>query len=452
MRKGLPLALLALALPAAARAATFDLATEYRIRALTYKNLDLNRDTKNDRSLLSQQARLGFALKNIPLEGAPGGEDQTMEIAVRLQALGVAGSSTPLAAPFDRIADRYPNTAFTPFIENAYLKLNRLAGMPGDLVVGRQSFRLGSGLLLDDDGAGLTGLSGRWALPWWDMKTEAFVFTAANDQLGPNDLDVFGFSLELPTEGVWQLQQLIEKDRTTQRLPVNGCGAAGCLVGRATRWFSALRYQISYGPIVFDGEAVLQKGAATPTGPAPARNHITFNGNAQVLKAKWKQPFFKDKQGIARLLFARGSGDDPGTPTTDEAFFPSRGHRYDGLERSGFGEFFGATPYDAFGGHSTSTRSGLAAGNSGIVTVGIGVTPPAWRGVVLDIDYYLFQADRNSTGPHRTLGTELDLRLRYDIRDRLRLSASAAFFTAGPASNPTKGGSRRYMLEASGRF
>ncbi|MFH1723219.1 MAG: hypothetical protein ABII00_01220 [Elusimicrobiota bacterium] len=457
MNNRVPLLLFALAAAFAPRAeaASLDLTTEYRMRVLAYSNLSLNTEQPNNHSFISQSARLGFVLKNIHLTDARG-ESETLDIAIKLRALGVAGSTTPFATPFDRAADQYPDTSFVPFLENAYLAAHHLGGVPWDLTVGRQTFRLGTGLLLDDNGAGLTGISAKGDLPWGGIKTEGFMFQARNSQLGAvaNNLDVFGFTVEVPSEGTWQLHQLIEKDRTTQTAAPNGCGGAGCLVSGATRWFSSLRYRIAFGPLVFDGEAALQKGAATPTdapGVAAAQNHVTYDGNAQVFRAKWKQRFYRDVRGIARFTLARGSGDDPTTPTTDEAFFPSNGHRFDGLERAGIGEFFGATPYDAFGGQSTATASGLHRGVSGIIAVGMGVTPPAYRGIVMDLDYYLFQADRN-LGPDRTLGTEFDIRLRYDIRERFTLRASAALFNAGNASNVVKNSSRRYLFEAMGRF
>lgn len=442
-------ALLLFFTPAVLEAASFDVATEYRMRALSYTNLNLDSALANNHAFISQRARLGFALKDIQL-GERKGEPQTMEVAVRLHAVGVAGSTTPFLPPFDRIADHYPNASFVPFIENAYAKVRNLAGWNFDMTFGRQNITLGSGLLLDDDGAGMTGVTAAGGLPWLGMKGQAFILQAANRQVGANNLDVYGFSFDLPGEGVWQYNQLIEKDRATQALAVNGC-AGGCLVSRATRWFSSLRYQLHYGPMVFDGEAALEKGSADPTGPAPAPSGIKFNGNAEVVRAKWKQPLWGQTPGIVRLSLARGSGDDTSTPYTDEAFFPSSGHRFDGLERTGFGEFFAATPYDAFGGQSTATASGLRAGASGIVAVGLGATPPAYHGIVLDVDYFLFQADRN-LGHHRTLGTETDLRLRYDVGERFSLRATAALFTIGSASNPAQGSARRYMLEAFGRF
>lgn len=464
MRRSAPAFLLAL-LAAPASAANLDVSASYKMRALSYKNLafDTSDSKRNDRSFISNDARLGVAVRKIFLENR-GEEETTMDVGLVLRAIGVAGSSTTISPPFDRPASIYPSTSFTPYFENAYLRLKSPMGYPVEATFGRQTFKLASGLVLDDDGAGFTGVVLRGALPWWGMKVQGFVFQDKNPYFNaPNSLTLYGGSIDLPTEGTWQLYQLFERDQTEQT--VYGCTHSGnldplagntpvkgCRVSRATRSFTGLRYSLNYGPMVFDGEAVMQRGAATPTGPTPARNHITYKGDAQVVRAKWKQKLYKTGEGIARASVARGSGDRPDTNTTDEAFYPTRGHRYSGLERSGFGDYYGATPYDAFGGnYSTTTVSGLREGRSGILVVGVGYTPPAWRGWALDLDYYLFQTDRVNTGP-RALGREWDVRLRYQIQDTFTFSVSGAFFTAGSATNPAKNSARKYALEASGRF
>ncbi|MDP3541496.1 MAG: hypothetical protein Q8T11_03400 [Elusimicrobiota bacterium] len=457
MRRSLALAILFASASSAAHAASLDVTASYKMKAASYSNLHYDTNDRNNHSFITNDARLGIAVRRIPLE-TRGGEDTTMDLGIVLRSLGVSGSTSSVASPFDRVASYYPNADLTPFIENAYLKVHRLWGYPWEATFGRQSYRLGGGLLLDDDGAGLTGASARGELPWWNMKVEGFIFNDRNPlhASAPNSLDLAGVSVDLPGEGVWQLNQLIERDRAQQT--VYGCSytgnpqANGCLVSKAVRSFTGLRYQISYGPMVFDGEAAMQKGYATPTGPNPAGNHITYNGNAQVVRMKWKQSLWKTGQGIARMSVARGTGDDPGTATTDEAFFPSRGHRHNGLERTGFGELFAATAYDAFGGNfSTTTKSGLRNGASGLVVVGAGYTPPAYKGVTLDIDFFLYQAERISSGS-RTLGTEWDLRLRYPIRDQLQLAATMAYFRAGKFTDPGRSVARKYAFEASGRF
>ncbi|HXS99386.1 MAG TPA: hypothetical protein VN915_01810 [Elusimicrobiota bacterium] len=463
----LPLAVLLLAIAApGARAASLDVAASYKEKALEYRNLDLGA-AANNHSFVENNARLGIAVKRIVLD-TRGEEDTTLDVGLLLHALGVAGSSAAISVPFDRAAAYYPSTNLTPFIENAYVRVNRLWGEPITMTFGRQSYRLGSGLLLDDDGAGFTGATVRGEFPWAGLKGEAFLFQAKNPQAtGASDLTLAGFSLSLPTEGVWQLNQLFERDQTPQLAygcTFNGVGpngtdptqANGCAVSKAFRSFTSARYQISYGPLVFDGEAAKEKGVATPTGPNPAPNHITYSADAEVLRMKWKQSLYHTSgEGIARVSLARGSGDRGDTQTTDEAFYPSHGHRYDGFERSGFGDFYGATPYDAYGGnYSTTTKSGLPQGTSGISVVGAGFTTPAYHGFLIDIDGYLFQGTRaaNASGFGSTLGDELDLHLRYPIRDQFTLNVGMAYFKSGQITDPNKSIARRYSFEASGRF
>ena len=459
----LPLALVFLAIVApGAGAASLDVTASYKMKAVSYRNLDLGEDT-NNHSFLENNARLGIAVKKIVLD-PHGTSDTTLDLGLLLHAIGVSGSSTAVAVPFDRAAAYYPSSNLVPFIENAYIRVNRLWSDRLEMTFGRQSFRLGSGLLLDDDGAGFTGATVRGEFPWADIKGEAFLFQDKNPQAsGQSSLTLAGFSLSLPTEGVWQLNQLVERDASPQL--VYGCSFAGsaadpsqvngCAISKALRSFTSARYQISYGPLVFDGEAAMEKGVATPTGPNPAPNHITYNGDAEVVKMKWKQSLYHTGEGIARVTLARGSGDNGSTKTRDEAFYPSHGHRYDGFERSGFGDFYGATPYDAFGGnYSTTTKNGISPNASGITVVGGGFTTPTFRGFLIDIDGFLYQATRasSSSGFGSTLGDELDVHLRYRIRDQFSLGCGVAYFKSGRLSDPGTSIARKYTFEASGRF
>jgi len=461
MRLSLAFALLAAA-ASRAFAANVDVTAAYDMKAAAYSNLAIGSTLgTSNASLLESNARFGVAVKNVELEKI-GAQEETLDVGVLFHAIGVSGSSAAIAAPFDRAAAYYPSSDFTPFIENAYVRANHLWGLPMSATFGRQTYRLGSGLLLDDNGAGLTGAVIRAELPWLGMKTEAFAFVDRDPAAAApdNTLMLYGGSLGIPTDGLWQVNELVEREQGDSI--VYGCEADpsigyGCSVSKALRSFTSLRYAISYGDIYFDGEAALEKGVATPNGPTPAGNHITYSGDAEVARMKWKQPLYRlGADGVAFITLARGSGDQAGTPTRDEAFYPAHGSQYDGFERTGFGDFYGATPYSALGGNyatsgSSVTRSGLPFGASGITTVGVGYTPPAYHGVVVDLAYYLYQADQVLSGP-RTLGMEWDAHLRYPIRDALSLSAGFAYFHAGMAEDPNRSVARKITLEFKGRF
>lgn len=462
-------ALLALWCARPAAAANLDVTAAYDEKALSYTNLNLDSSNPNDHSFIEDNARMGIAVRNIFLE-TKGAQDTTMDVGILFHAINIAGSSsTATSAPFAQAANNYPNVNFTPFLENAYLRVHNLWGEPLEATFGRQSFKLGSGLLLDDDGAGFTGVTMTGELPWGGSKLEGFIFNDHDLNAPaetPNQEEFFGFSFSLPTDGTWELNELVEKDHANTMDfncsfldPNTGLPTTGCAISRATKSFTSARYQISYGPMIFDGEAALERGSAAEAPQADeggftveAPNHITYEGDAEVVRAKWKQSLYHTGEGIARLSLAHGSGSrDNGT--TDNAFFPDHGHRFDGIERDGFGEFFGATPYDAYGGNyaSTTTANGLQNGSSGIFIVGAGYTPPSYRNWTLDVDYFLFQADKVATGLSRTLGTEWDFHLRYPIADHFQIKFLAALFNSGAASS-YGGKARKYGFEASGRF
>jgi|GEM_PF-3137311 len=462
----LPLALLLAALAASRASATsLDVTAGYDMKAVSYSNLALGQNPAgtSNASLLENNARFGLAVKNINLTEV-GGQEETLDVGILFHAIGVAGSTTTIASPFDRAAAYYPSVDFVPFLENAYIRVNHLWGYPLSATFGRQSYKLGSGLLLDDNGAGFTGVSVRAELPWDQMKAEAFAFVDKDpNAIGPsNNLMLYGGSLGIPTDGLWQVNELVEQEQGDAI--VYGCSADssigyGCQASKAIRSFTSLRYAISYGDIFFDGEAALEKGTATPDGPTPAPGHITYDGNAEVIRAKWKQPLYHTAgEGIASITLARGSGDKAGTGTTDEAFYPTHGAQYDGLERTGFGDFYGATPYSALGGNyatagSSVTRSGLPSGDSGITTVGFAYAFPSFRGFVLDVAYYLFMTDQvSSQALDRTLGNEYDAHLKYQIRDQLTLSAGMAYFRAGAATDTDLSVAHKFTLEFKGRF
>ena len=70
----LALAFLFFAAPGA-RAASLDVTAFYRMKALSYKNLDMGLDpARNSHSYLANDARLGLAVKRIPLEQRGGDE------------------------------------------------------------------------------------------------------------------------------------------------------------------------------------------------------------------------------------------------------------------------------------------------------------------------------------------------------------------------------------------
>ncbi len=346
-----------LLLTSTARAAKLDLSTNIRMRALSYENLNFSVDSPLNDSFYSQNASLGFVLKDLWLEKS---KDSTMDVGIVLKGIGIAGSSVPAKAPFDRIASRYPNSNFTPFIQQAYIKVHRAFNRDITMTLGRQCFELGSGMVLADDGLGFTGARVEFPSLWKDIGGEVFAFKPVSSHAGRDTIDVYGVSFKIPLEGLWEFYLFRERDWDTPKV-------LDVPVKSVKRLFPGVRYSINYSFFSFDGEAVFQTGKAVPSDPA--KSNLKFNGSAYLMKGKWTQSMGQWGTGSARLIIGRGSGDKPGTQNTDEAFFPSFGHRYNGIERDGFGSIFGATLYDSL--RTSDTASGLPGTVSGIQVLGI---------------------------------------------------------------------------------
>lgn len=424
--------------PRGAGAVSLDLSLEYRARALSYQDVALDPVRTGSDAFISERARVGFLVKKIALETVEGVES-TMEVGLVLQALDVAGSTAPIPAPFSRAAARYPRTDFTPFLENAYLRVFRVMGSPWELTVGRQPALLGSGLVLSDDGFGFTGLAARRPLERWGA--QAFYYQPrATGTGGADRVHLAGAALDFKSDGTLTFYEVLEADHAS---PVE----SGVRLRSAVRHFPGLRYQVRNDQFAFEGEGALQRGSAEPA--AAGAKNISYRGAAASLSGLWRQDLGRFGSGMARLSVAEGSGDNPSTAGKNEGFFPSFGHRFDGLERDGWGDFFGASLYDAIG-PSTTTANGLPAGVSGIRVVRLGVTPPDYRGIRLDLDFLRFEASQAPAS--REIGHEYDLRLSYAVKDRLLFRLTGAFFSAGKALSAKHASARRIGLEVSGRF
>lgn len=421
-----------------ARGARLDLSSDVQIRALSYGNINFSASEPADHAFIAQNASLGFVVKDIKVEKS---RDSSLDVGIVFNAVGVAGSTAPAKAPFDRIASRYPNTGFMPFIQQAYMRFNRAFDKDITMTLGRQSFALASGMTLSDDGLGFTGA--RVELPSLlgkGIKTELFAFEPMAAQIGQDTVDLYGASFSVPAEGLWQFYTFWENDK-------NAPSKFGTPVKSTLKQFSGVRYSLNYSFFSFDGEAAMQSGKATPS--APNANEIKFNGTAMLLKGKWTQQMGRLGTGMARIAVGRGSGDDPGTQDIDEAFFPNFGQRYRGIERNGFGAIFGSTLYDSIA--TSGTVSGLPGTASGVQLFSMGATLPPYRGFYTDIDMYFFKADRVVTGS-KSIGSEMDIKITYPFGDKFKIQLIYASFSPDDIYPSGTKPVKLLALETSARF
>ena len=410
----LPLLLAALPCAQAHAVTRLDITSNIKESAQSWNKLNFAGSAPTDQSFIMQDASLGVQASGIT--PSPGLET-TLDMAVSMRSIGIAGSSATLPSPFNSAASRYGVSPFTPFMQNAFLRVNNLFEKNLTLTAGRQPFTLGSGLTASDNGFGLPGFLLNAKNVWGDLGVQAFFFQPSKYDSGETSLA--GAALTIPTEGLWQFYALNERDDT-------GTKSLGQTTSSIKRQFYGLYYILQFGFLSFEGEAAMQRGTADTA--AGGKN--TLGGSALMLSGKWDQRMSKLGMGTARFTYARATGQQPDAQNQDNAFFPGWGRKYDGLERSGYGEVFAATLYDAYG--STSTANGLPAGLSGIQVINLGVTLPPVKGIYTSVDMFFFEAGTSASGSKK-LGNELDIAFTYNYKSHLRMRAVYGAFSPGAA-------------------
>lgn len=397
-------------------ATKLNITSDIKESAQSWQKLNFAGSNPTNQSFIMQDASLGIITKGI--RPSPGLET-SLDVGLVFRSVGIAGSTGTIPSPFDSVSNRYGTGDFKPFIQNAYLRVNNIFDANFSLTAGRQPYTLGSGLCLSDNGFGMTGFLAKAPNIWKNIGAQLFYFQPA--KFSPGETSLTGLALDVPAEGLWQFYLLNERDTT-------GTQSLGQPTSAISRQFYGLYYALQFGSMSFEGEAALQRGTAQLAGAGGGKN--TLGGTALMLTGKWEQPMSKLGTGTAHITYGRASGQQPNAQTQDNAFFPGWGRKYDGIERTGYGEVFGATLYDAYG--STSTANGLPAGLSGIQVINLGITLPPWHGVYTNVDMFFFEAGTSASGS-KSLGRELDIALVYPFKSHLRMKASYGAFTPGAA-------------------
>ena len=442
------------------QAAILDVGTDYRLRGLSYSKVDYGVSSGQDYSYYSQRA-----LAHIGGRFSP-----NIEFMTQVQAIGVAGSSASVTNPtVDPGMGRYPNTNFTPWVQWAYMKATQLYDMPIDLTVGRQPILLGDGLILSDDDLGFTGIRAQTRLPWYGLRADLFTFKTGDALQGARDADIYGIEFTKPLRAVrYQASWVMERDRSGNTLYIRPSEntSSALLSGSDFRATSITRqfYDARIEGRLLQGgfykfEGVLQTGHVDRS--SATLGSVDIGGYAFLVSGGLFTRFSKYGPIEIHGTFGLASGDSGGGK--DNSFRPSFGHRFDGLERSGFGEYYGASLYDAlptttYGPTgSTAAVSGLPPGYSGMRVIGAGVTTHPTNLLSIGIDYYVYTAQETpgSNFPvgssESSLGTELDIGAGFAYTSYLTFRASYAMFSPGKAY-PNRDQATRLLIEAIGRF
>lgn len=463
-----------------------DIGTDYTLRAISLNKTDYGATTGQDFSYFSERAMAYIG----------GSFSPNIEMMVQLQALGIVGaSSATLSSPsVNPAAGRYPNTNFSPWIQWAYVKASHIYDTPINLTVGRQPMVLGDGLILDDDGLGFTGVRAQSQLPWWDLIGDLFALKTGDELQDPAG-SIYGVDFTKQYDNVrYQFAVVNEQDDSGSTLYIRPSENASTSNPVYQNFFSGsstippLESQFNFAAseinkTYYDGrvegrfleggfykaEAAIQSGyvdrdpslatsSAAALGYSP---YVKLSGYAFLTSGGLYTRFSKYGPIEIHGTFGQASGDSGGS--TDSSFQPLYGHQFDGLERSGFGELYGATLFNALPsstysqGSSTPSVSGLPPGYSGIRVIGAGVTTHPTPLLSIGIDYYVYFA-METAGPQfalsssdSTLGTELDVGMGFAYTSYLSFRLSYALFQPG-AAYINGNNAQRILLEATGHF
>lgn len=433
-------------------ASILDVGTNYRLRGVSLTKADYGASSGQDYGFYSQRAQAHIGGRFSP----------NIEMMTQFQAIGFVGStSTAVSNPsVNPTGSRYPNTNFQPWMQWAYLKASQLYDWPVDITLGRQPILLGDGLILSDDDLGFTGIRLQSRLPWYNLRADAFTFKTADVFQGSADADLYGIELTKPMRNLRiQLAMVTERDGTGNTVYLRPSeNVATYPAGtdfrasqiRRTFYDARLEGRLLQGGF-YKGEFALQNGSVDRS--SSTLGTVNLGGYAFLLSAGLFTRTSKYGPIEVHGTFGMASGDSGGA--TDKSFRPSFGHRFDGLDRSGFGELFGASLYDAL--PSSANATGLPPGFSGIRVIGGGVTTHPTQLLSVGIDYFVFDAMESpgsnfaASSSESSLGSEFDIGAGFAYTNYLSFRASAAFFSPGKAF-ANREQSRRFLIEAVGRF
>lgn len=401
------------ALPA--HAIKLDLSSNVDVKAVNYTHLLTGAESAGQ-AFYSENATLGFVIKDIKLEKT---DDSSMDVGIVLNSLGIGGdsSTTVTSAQFQEAASRYPNTNGTPFIREAYIRVYKFLNPRVTATLGRQAFTLGQGVTLADNGIGLPGARLEIDRFLKVFKGEFFFFRPYNASVFTK---ITGGGVYYPSgEGLWHVYHFWEQTGQPEGVTADEAGYTSVY---RLRKMTGIRYLLKHSQFDFDGEVVAQRGLARHPDNI---GRVDYTGYAFIMKGSWSQNVTYFGTSKMRMAFGKSSGNSGPVSDLDKAFLPGFGHKFNGIERDGFGEIAGATLYSMI--QTSGTVNGLPNGVSGLNIINLGLDMPLKK-MTLSLDLIKIRAAQNANAGATQVATEWDLKLIYPMSKSLRLKAVYAIF------------------------
>ncbi len=403
-------------------AVNIDIGEEFSLQDAAINNSDYSAGKSDHNDFFAHQIR--FYLN--------GELEKNVTVSLKLQLLGIWGAAY---GSTQTVVGMTPAVSFhneTPFIENAFIKLDSIQGLPLSFTFGRQPFRLGDGVILDDDGFGFNAyrLDCRWPRKFsWTVIGIKALESSGSQPAGEEDHDAYGAIGEFqPFTGFKCLTYYVrEIDKVGPNLKKDFLGLR--LEGRQDKGLYSTFYK---------GEYILQNG--TVRYPEEKNNAVgrLFGGG-----------FITDVPMLGKMVvnidYVLGSGDNSETTETDEAFSPGLGHKRRGLYRAGYGEYYAASLHNVYG--------GMPAGLSGVQTMSVGVNvSPLTPALTLGGSYYNYKAEKAPANVSNDLGMEIDFSAKYDYSENILLRLIYAVFVPGKGTTNEGDSATKIMLETAAHF
>jgi len=400
-----------------AGAAQLFLSADTRIKAASYEDLLYSDGTDTvykSQNLFTEQTSVGLSATGINLENT---RDSVMDFKISFKSVGQLSSTSPVSSPQFSDALKYiPSEDKTPFLDEAYVRVNRFVFPLLDVSLGKQYYTLGQGIVLANNNEGFPGAVMTADNLYRGIGAQFLYFHPEVPDGDP--YNIYGARLFYKTEeGEWEVYQL--------RQHGNRYGDSSVLEGKETKDFSGLRYTVSRKKLSFDGEFVMEKGSLEQ----PDGDETKYDAFAFMMRGEWRMSLLSVENINARLAYGRASGTKDASGDKNGTFYSAFGKRYDGFERSGYGLIAGATLNDFL--KTRDTENGLPSNLSGIRIIDAGMDLP-YKNIVLSLDYYIFKAASDSDlseDKNTPLATEMDIKISYNLGRGLTLSGAYASFS-----------------------
>jgi hypothetical protein len=405
-----------------ARATNLNLGADYMLRGVSIHERDkgLKNNAYYDQRL---QAYLTTDLS------------QDVEASIRIQSItpwGMENSTTTLAT-------RYPSANGTPWIQNAFVRMPHIYKDSIVLTVGRQPLAWGDGHILADDELGFNAIRLQAKSPWqkFDFDFDAFTAKISEGLQSNGDTDLHGAMISTQREIFkWELMGLWENNNSNENYQM-GAETSSVAVPHLKRQIYGVRAQSNLKDAYLKGEYYIQRGEVDRK--TSGLSNVELGGRAYSFGLGGKSNNTKFGRFGAAADYSEGSGDNPDTLGTDEAFRAPFASRWSGLERSGNGRYFASTFSDVYSSSNpfspaSSTNTGLPGGTSGIQTTHFGMDATPWSKWTFTFDYYQYKAIKN-LGGDKELGNEFDFGLIFRYSGLVVVRATTTTFKPGKAFN-----------------